>query len=314
MSTSESPVACTIPGPDGVQVPEEVCEPCCNCQNYEAEIQADARKSYYESTQVSSLLRQPVSFKVAIKLNPLENDKEIRVIIRIYPNLIEEKVKPHYDQFIKEYFIGSHKNKSIIEKKWSDKYKIRIRQMKKDTPSEDLCPPEELPVRFTVEIVDDPQRAHYFLKILHRDFPLEKPRANVNANIITLYHMEDMFELNHFMSRTDSDDPTENKYVYQQHDGTYHINEYVMSHEFGHLLGLPDEYPRANGVNATVKYIPPPGNPPAEIEVLPRIKSIMTNSVEHLYERHIYPIATEVKKILSEARGNEAITCEVIKR
>ena len=96
-------------------------------------------------------------------------------------------------------------------------------------------------------------------------------------------------------------------------------NAWTFAHEFGHSVGLPDEYGYVEGDNGTVKYYKPDGTLDAAISA-PFDGKILTdadatimsaNGCLTVLKRHGWLVAIEVKALLKTKLGRE-VKCDVI--
>jgi hypothetical protein len=91
---------------------------------------------------------------------------------------------------------------------------------------------------------------------------------------------------------------------------------WIFAHEFGHCVGLPDEYSTTGGADS-VRYIKPDGTLDASVTA-PAIKpptdpsaTIMsTYGATTTLKRHCWDVAIEVQSLLSADLGR-AITCTI---
>lgn len=93
-------------------------------------------------------------------------------------------------------------------------------------------------------------------------------------------------------------------------------SEWAMTHEFGHCLGLPDEYAAMKEIKY-VKYIKPDGSldvridTPAEKESDADDSSMMsTHGSDEFLPRHAWNIAIEVQELLSQ-KLNRNVKCDI---
>jgi len=91
---------------------------------------------------------------------------------------------------------------------------------------------------------------------------------------------------------------------------------WILAHEFGHCVGLPDEYSLTGGAE-TVKYIQPDGQLDAAVSA-PGVKpstdadaTIMSSfGNTRTLKRHCWNIAIEVQELLTSGIGR-AIKCTI---
>lgn len=90
----------------------------------------------------------------------------------------------------------------------------------------------------------------------------------------------------------------------------------VFAHEFGHLIGKPDEYSYANGVSQKVRYTKPDGTQGDAITVgrvdgpsVSPDNSIMEDG-SSVRERHGWSVAIEAQDLLSQKLGRK-VRCSI---
>ncbi|MFS2025012.1 type VI secretion system tip protein TssI/VgrG [Massilia sp. CT11-137] len=97
-------------------------------------------------------------------------------------------------------------------------------------------------------------------------------------------------------------------------------DEYVFAHEFGHCVGLPDEYSaQPDQTDTTIRYVTPDGTLSAAIdgpydgkkESAADASVMSTSHVTKTYPRHAWNIAIEARDLLTEKIGRP-ITCKII--
>lgn len=93
-------------------------------------------------------------------------------------------------------------------------------------------------------------------------------------------------------------------------------SEWAITHEFGHCLGLPDEYAAMKEVKF-IKYIKPDGSldvridTPAEKKIEAHDSSMMsTAGSDEFLPRHAWNIAIEVQELLSK-KLNRNVKCDI---
>jgi type VI secretion system secreted protein VgrG len=95
---------------------------------------------------------------------------------------------------------------------------------------------------------------------------------------------------------------------------------FVFGHEFGHCIGLPDEYStQYDGTDTTIKYVKPDGGIDKAIDGpydgkdknAPDASVMSTRNYTKTYPRHAWNIAIEARDLLTEKIGRP-ITCKII--
>ena len=94
-------------------------------------------------------------------------------------------------------------------------------------------------------------------------------------------------------------------------------NTYVAAHEYGHIIGLPDEYPDDEDGKCVV-YVKPDGSTddPVDLTEYTRKSSPLAGIMSTAYSfqtvpRHAWCVAIEVRDLLSQKTGRK-IACEII--
>lgn len=92
----------------------------------------------------------------------------------------------------------------------------------------------------------------------------------------------------------------------------------VHVHEFAHCIGLPDEYSYSKtGERELIQYVKPDGsNDTPRVgrptgDNSPETKILMSDGTPKFEERHGWPVAIELQKILSKETGRK-ITCRIL--
>jgi type VI secretion system secreted protein VgrG len=106
--------------------------------------------------------------------------------------------------------------------------------------------------------------------------------------------------------------------------GEIHIwvnsDEFVYAHEFGHCIGLPDEYSTQEDLtDTTIRYVKPDGTTDQAIHgaaggklaSAPDATVMSTLNCNKTYPRHAWNIAIEVKDLLTEKTGRK-VKCRII--
>jgi len=97
-------------------------------------------------------------------------------------------------------------------------------------------------------------------------------------------------------------------------------DEFTFAHEFGHCLGLPDEYSaQRDETNTTIRYVKPDGTIDLPIDgpydskkmSEPGASLMSTRDCTKTYPRHAWNIAIEARDLLTEKIGRP-ITCKII--
>lgn len=97
-------------------------------------------------------------------------------------------------------------------------------------------------------------------------------------------------------------------------------DEFVFGHEFGHCIGLPDEYStQSDGTDTKIRYVKPDGTLDTAIdgpyegksENAPGASVMSTRNYTKTYPRHAWNIAIEAKDLLTEKIGRP-ITCKIV--
>jgi len=146
--------------------------------------------------------------------------------------------------------------------------------------SDPICGKIELPIIYVIQWVE---ASEHFTLDIHES--LEDDRANVDYSTL---------------------------------NATVETTAWVFAHEFGHLIGLPDEYSNDPEVESIIKYYKPDGTLDKALTgtVVGKVKngpesSIMStyNSIV-LHQRHAWNIAIEIQDFLTKKTGR-TITCEI---
>ncbi len=93
-------------------------------------------------------------------------------------------------------------------------------------------------------------------------------------------------------------------------------SDFIGAHEFGHLTGVPDEYPDQDG-NTSVRHIKPDGSLGEHVMLAtwelnsPAASVMSTKDSFKRFPHHFWNIAIEVQELLSAKFGRE-VTCAII--
>ena len=97
----------------------------------------------------------------------------------------------------------------------------------------------------------------------------------------------------------------------------FNSDDFTFAHEFGHCIGLPDEY--SDLEPQIVRYYKPDGTFAKPIKLPGESKSpvatdesiMSTHGLDKVFPRHAWNIAIEVRNLLTQKTGRN-ITCNII--
>jgi hypothetical protein len=163
--------------------------------------------------------------------------------------------------------------KNRVPAVWGNKFDLKI--------TDATCTPTEktLPIRFRVLWDDETTIGHHYTANLAVG-PATSDITGSNANFDTL----------------DTDD-----------------NSYTLCHEYGHTVGLADEYLYRGQTSATVVYKRADGT--TESLTLPESGNIMATSGNFVVlKRHLFFVEIEAQELLrsGDGLGKAGITCQVV--
>lgn len=160
---------------------------------------------------------------------------------------------------------------AAVHKHWNGKFKLEV--------VDPVCGKLILPIIFELSVVTEDE--HYILQI-HEKYD----REEVDGELVILSLTTD---------------------------------EFTFIHEFAHCIGVPDEYSYSSKEREKVRYMKPDLTFASDIVVLmetevePKANEnfMNTNNSLVMLERHAWPIAVEVHRILSDATGR-TLRCKVL--
>jgi hypothetical protein len=162
--------------------------------------------------------------------------------------------------------------KAVVGPAWSNKHSIKV--------TDPICGEKTLPVLFNVlwNPDDTADTHHYTVNVTTAPIT-----ANVSGSVISLNYADDVVA-----------------------DGGW-----VMTHEFGHTWGLPDEYFYSGVTAATITYKRADGTT-EQITLEPSDDSIMRSHANTtILKRFFYLIEIEAQELFRSKSGRDVI-CEVV--